>query len=133
MFQIQSSEELEELSFKVKWQYFEKLTAFIFAENNYDVIQNKVITGQGTKRQFDVIAKDKNTTFLIECKRWKKINEAAIKEAIEQHIERCQFYSELFPEEPVYPLLVIPLDNIRTEYEDVPIIPITSLNWFINK
>ena len=50
MFQIRSSEELEELSFKVKWQYFEKLTAFIFSENNYDVIQNKVITGQETKR-----------------------------------------------------------------------------------
>ncbi len=57
MFEINSVSELESLSHKVKWQYFEKLVAFIFSENGFEVEQNVVVVKNKNKRQFDVIAK----------------------------------------------------------------------------
>ena len=56
MFAINSLSELESLSQKVRWQYFEKLVAFIFEQNGFDVKQNTVIVKGKTRKQFDVIA-----------------------------------------------------------------------------
>ena len=95
-FEINSIEELEKLSEKVTWQYFEKLVAFIFEKNDYDVKRNVVLTNSDSKRQFDVIAKKNNITYLIECKRWKsRVGVvSAIQDAVEIHLERGKFYSE---------------------------------------
>lgn len=134
MFEINSIEELEKLSSQVTWQYFEKLVAFIFEKNGFDVQQNIVLTEDKERRQFDVIAKKDNITYLIECKRWKSRAgiESQIKDAVDVHLERGKFYSELFPEEQAYPLLVIPLRGMPEQHEEVFIIPLLSLNWFLN-
>ena len=129
MFQVQSVEELEKLSYKVKWQYFEKLVAFIFEQNDFDVQHNKVISRR-TKRQFDVIAK-KDKTFLIECKRIKIANDALLKGIVKKHKERCGFYKRGINED-IIPLIVTPKDGVLTKHQNVFIVPITSLNWFLN-
>ena len=134
MFEINSIEELEQLSFQVKWQYFEKLVAFIFEKNDFDVQQNVVITHNGDKRQYDVIAKKNDITYVVECKRWKSRASvvSAIKDAIDIHINRGKFYSEIHPEESVVPLLVMPLQGMPESHNEVYIVPLTSLNWFLN-
>ena len=134
-FEINSIGDLERLSEKVTWQYFEKLVAFIFEKNNFDVQQNVVLTNEGEKKQYDVIAKKKNITYLAECKRWKSRAGvvSAIQDAIDIHIERGKLYSSLFPEEQVYPLLVIPLQGLPEQHEEVFIVPLHSLNWFLNE
>ncbi len=133
-FEIHSIEELEKLSFDVTWQYFEKLVAFIFEKNDFETIQNKVIVANNDRRQFDVIAKKNNITYLVECKRWKsRANSMSeLRRAVEIHIERCAFYAEQFPEEQVQPLLVTPLQGMPEEHDDVYIVPLISLNWFLN-
>ena len=133
-FEIHSIEELEQLSEKVTWQYFEKLVAFVFEKNDFDVQQNVVVMNDKGRRQFDVIAKNKNVTYLVECKRWKSRAGvvSAIQDAIDMHIERCKFYSESYPEEQVMPLLVMPLQGMPESHEDVFIVPFMSLNWFLN-
>ncbi len=132
--EITSIEDLEQLSEQVTWQYFEKLVAFVFEQNNFDVEHNKVIVADKEKRQFDVIAKNKSTTCLIECKHWKSRSGAAslLQEAVETHIERCKFYAEQHPEETIMPLLVTPLHGMPEEHKDVYIVPLLSLNWFLN-
>ncbi len=133
-FEIDSVEELEKLSFDVTWQYFEKLVAFVFEKNGFDAQQNKVVMQDKERRQFDVIAKKNDVTYLVECKRWKsRANSMSeLRKAVETHIERCRFYSELFPEEQVQPLLVTPLQGMPESHEEVFIIPLTGLNWFLN-
>jgi protease II len=132
-FQIKSIQELENLSESVTWQYFEKLVAFIFEENGFSVEQNKVIVFNNDRRQYDVVAKKNNEIYLIECKRWKsRANSAsALKDAVENHIERCSFYSEATGEKAI-PLLVTPLKGMPEQHEDVFIAPLLSLNWFLN-
>ena len=134
-FEINSIEDLEKLSEKVTWQYFEKLVAFIFEKNEFDVKQNIVLTNENEKKQYDVIAKKKNITYLVECKRWKSRAGvvSAIQDAIDIHIDRGRFYSSLFPEEQIYPLLVIPLQGLPEQHEEVFIVPLHSLNWFLNE
>jgi len=127
MFEVNSIEELEELTRKVKWQYFERLVAFIFEKNGFDVQHNKVISRR-TKRQFDVIAK-KDKTFLIECKKWK--HSFGLQKVVEKHKERCRFYKRGIKED-VIPLIVTSNEGMLTKHQNVVIVPITSLNWFLN-
>jgi hypothetical protein len=134
LFTINSLEDLEQLSEQVTWQYFEKLVAFIFEKNDFDVQQNVVLTKDKERRQFDVIAKNKNKTYLIECKRWKSRAgaESALRNAVGTHIERGQFYADQYPEESIVPVLVTPLKGMPEEHNEVFIVPLTSLNWFLN-
>lgn len=135
MFQIQSADDLEKLSEQVTWQYFEKLVAFVFEQNEFDVQQNVVLVDENKeRRQFDVIAKKKEVTYLVECKRWKSRAgvASALKDAVETHIERGKFYTSMFPEEQVYPVLVTPLQGMPEQHEEVFMVPLLSLNWFLN-
>ena len=75
----------------MKWQYFEKLVAFVFEKNDFSVRQNVVMKFPEGKRQFDVIAERFDVLFLVECKKWSKHN-AAIKKAVNEHLERCRLF-----------------------------------------
>lgn len=131
-FEIKCAEDLEKLSESVTWQYFEKLVAYIFEENGFSVEHNRVIVFNNDRRQYDVIAKKNNETYLIECKRWKSRSDSmsALKRAVETHIERCSFYYEAIGEKAI-PLLVSPLKGMPEQHKDVFIVPLLSLNWFL--
>ncbi|MCX6815769.1 MAG: restriction endonuclease [Candidatus Aenigmarchaeota archaeon] len=132
-FPVNSISDLEKLSHAVKWQYFEKLTAFIFEKNDFEAEQNTVIKTGSSKRQFDVIAKKYGTTWLVECKKWKGRTEktATLKSAVKKHMERCDMYA-IKTGETIRPVVVTLLDDSIEEHEGVPIIPILKLNWFLN-
>ena len=127
MFAINSLSELESLSQKVRWQYFEKLVAFIFEQNGFDTTQNVVVVKGKPRRQFDVIASSFGKTYVIECKKWRsrKSIESAIKTAAKQHKERCEFYGNATP-------LITILADVNMEAE-MPVVPITKLNAYINE
>ncbi len=133
-FPISSVQDLEHISSSAKWQYFEKLTAFIFDQNGYEAKQNVIAKFEGTKRQFDVIAKGTGKTFLVECKKWKSRKEMApaLKSAVRNHLERCAVYSAMHDSENVLPLLVTLAESEILQHEDTFIVPIMKLNWFIN-
>jgi hypothetical protein len=67
---IKCIEDLDQVSTEVVWQNFERLTAFVFEENNFQASTNTVKTLKRKRRQYDVIAKTNNKTFLVECKKW---------------------------------------------------------------
>jgi len=133
MFRISSISELESLSESVKWQYFEKLVAFICEENDFKVQHNVVLTGLPGKRQYDVIAKKFNITFLLECKKWRSRKEAqsAIASAARKHNERCIAYS-MKTEENVFPVIVTLRDEDVIDRNGVVVVPVLKLNWFLN-
>ncbi|MDD1751979.1 MAG: restriction endonuclease [Methanotrichaceae archaeon] len=130
---INNMEDLDKVSKEIVWQNFEKLTAFVFEENNFQVEINVVKTFK-KRRQYDVIAKNCDKLFLIECKKWagNRYRLSALKTAIKQHKERTKFYKNLTEESPI-PIIVTLIEEEIKFYKKVPIVPISKLNSFINE
>jgi Holliday junction resolvase len=110
------------------------LAAFIFEENDFQVKTNIVKTSNKKRRQYDVIAKKNNKTFLIECKKWagNRYRLSALKAAAKQHKERSEFYRNL-TDETAIPIIVTLVEEEIRFCEDVPIVPILKLNSFISE
>jgi len=131
---IDSIEDLEMVSEEVIWQNFERLAAFIFEKNDFSVAVNTVKTYQKKRRQYDVIARRSNETFLIECKKWagNRYRLSALKKAVEQHHERTMFYNTIMNEDAV-PLVVTLVEEEIQLYAGVPLVPVLRLNAFIHE
>jgi len=131
---IKTIEDLEQVSKEAVWQNFEVLVGFIFEANDFQVNVNKVRTFNKKRRQYDVIAKKNNRTYLVECKKWSgnRYRLSALKKAIQQHKERTEFYRNL-TEENLIPIIVTFIEEDIKFYEGMPIIPILRLNSFINE
>jgi hypothetical protein len=131
---IKTIEDLERVSKGAVWQNFEILVGFIFEANDFQVIINKVKTFNKKRRQYDVIAKKNDITYLIECKKWSgnRYRLSALKKAIEKHKDRTEFYSNLTKEKSI-PVIVTFIEEDIKFYEGMPIIPIFRLNSFINE
>ena len=131
---IKTIEDLEQVSKEAVWQNFEVLVGFIFEANDFQVNVNKVRTFNKKRRQYDVIAKKNNRTYLVECKKWSgnRYRLSALKKAIQHHKERTEFYRNL-TEENLIPIIVTFIEEDIKFYEGMPIIPILRLNSFINE
>jgi hypothetical protein len=131
---IKTIEDLDRVSKEVEWQSFEVLVGSIFEANDFQVNINKVRTSNRKRRQYDVIAKRNDITYLIECKKWagNRYRLSALKRAIEQHRERTEFYRNLTEENPI-PIIVTFIEEDIRLYEDMPIVPILRLNSFISE
>jgi len=131
---IKTIEDFQKVSREAIWQDFERLAAFIFAENDFHVKTNTVKTSNKKRRQYDVIARKNSKTFLIECKKWSgnRYRLSALKTAVKKHKERCEFYRNLTDENPI-PIIVTLIEEEILIFESVPIVPISRLNSFINE
>ena len=131
---ISTIEDLQKASGEAIWQNFERLVAFIFEVNDFQVVINKIKTFERKRRQYDVIARKNDRIFLVECKKWagNRPRLSALKKAIVQHKERTEFYENLTGEATT-PILVTFIEEDIKFYEDLPIIPIFKLNSFINE
>lgn len=133
MFPIKSVDELKSLAFKMKWQYFEKLTGWIFEENDFQTEVNRVVVFEKGRRQFDIIAKRFHTTFLVECKKWsgKRYKAGMLKKAVADHLKKCGMFREIYGKNAV-PVIVTLVEEDIISHDGVPVIPIEKLNAFIN-
>jgi protease II len=131
---VKSAEDLQRVSEEVVWQNFERLAAFIFEENDFQVETSKVKTKNKKRRQFDVIAKKRGKTFLVECKKWagNRYRLSALRTAVKKHKERLEFYKDLTKENAI-PIIVTLIEEDILYCDDVPIVPISKLNSFINE
>ena len=131
---ISTIEDLQRASGEAIWQNFERLVAFIFEVNDFQVVINKIKTFKRKRRQYDVIARKNERIFLVECKKWagNRRRLSALKKAIVQHKERTEFYENLTGEATT-PILVTLIEEDIKFYEDLPIVPIFKLNSFINE
>jgi hypothetical protein len=116
------------------WQSFERLTAFIFEKNGFDVSVGTVKTRNRQRRQYDVIARKNGRTLLVECKRWSggHYRLSALKRAVGQHQERALFYESVMNAEGVPVIVTLIEEKIRV-FEGVPLVPVHLLNAFIGE
>ncbi len=131
---IGTIDDLQKASGEAIWQNFERLVAFIFEVNDFQVVINKIKTFERKRRQYDVIARKNDRIFLVECKKWagNRPRLSALKKAIVQHKERTEFYENLTGEATT-PILVTLVEEDIIFYEELPIVPIFKLNSFINE
>jgi hypothetical protein len=131
---IDSIGDLERVSEESLWQNFERLAAFIFEKNDFRTKTNTVKTWNKKRRQYDVIAKKGNQTFLAECKKWagNRYRLSALKRAIVQHKERTLFFENITHEEAI-PIIVTLIEEEILVFEGVPIVPVHKLNSFIGE
>lgn len=129
---IESIEDLENVSEESAWQNFERLAGFIFERNDFRVTVNTVKTLHKKRRQYDVISRKSNQTFLVECKKWagNRYRLSALKRAVVQHKERTAFYEYITGERAI-PLIVTLIEKEIRVYEGVPLVPVRKLNSFI--
>jgi len=130
--EIGSIEDLETVSEDVIWQNFERLAGFIFEKNDFRVAVNTVKTLHKKRRQYDVIARRNDRTFLVECKKWagSRYRLSALKRAVVQHKERTAFYETIMDEDAI-PVIVMLIEEEVRVYEGVPLVPVRKLNSFI--
>jgi hypothetical protein len=131
---IDSIDDLETVSEAVVWQNFERLAAFIFEKNEFATKVNTVKTLDRTRRQYDVIARKTDRTFLVECKKWagSRYRLSALKKAVLQHKERTAFYETIMHEDAV-PVIVTLIEEEILVYEGVPLVPVLRLDSFISE
>ena len=131
---IETIGDLDTVSDKSAWQTFERLAAFIFEKNEFAVNVGTVKTLNRTRRQYDVIARKRDRTVLVECKKWAgwRYRLSALKRAVLQHKERTAFYETVMHEDAV-PLIVTLIEEEILVYEGVPLVPLHRLNAFIGE
>ena len=131
---IENIDDLEKVSVESVWQNFERLAAFIFEKNDFRVNVNTVKTLNKKRRQYDVIARKSDRTFLVECKRWSgnRYRLSALKKAIVQHKERTTFYENITNDDAI-PLIVTLIEEEIRVFEGVPLVPVLKLNAFIRE
>jgi len=131
---IENIDDLERVSVESVWQNFERLAAFIFEKNDFGVNVNAVKTLNKKRRQYDVIARKSDQTFLVECKKWagNRYRLSALKKAIVQHKERTTFYENITNEDAI-PLIVTLIEEEIRVFEGVPLVPVLKLNAFVRE
>jgi protease II len=131
---IKDHNDLQKVSSESIWQNFERLVAFIFEKNDFQVEIGRVKTLKRRRRQYDIIARQKNQTILVECKRWSgnRYRLSALKKAAKDHRERSEFYRDL-TNEWVTPIIVTLVEEEIQVCEEIPIVPIFKLNSFISE
>lgn len=129
---IRDHNDLQKVSSESIWQNFERLVAFIFEKNDFQVEIGRIKTSNKKRRQYDVIARSKGRTFLVECKRWSgnRYRLSALKKAVIDHRERSEFYRKLTNECAVAIIVTLIEEEIQV-FEDVPLVPVFKLNSFL--
>jgi hypothetical protein len=131
---IEGIGDLETVSEKSAWQNFERLTAHIFEKNEFAAKVGTVKTLDRKRRQYDVIARKGDRTFLVECKKWagSRYRLSALKLAVLQHKERTAFYEQIMNED-AHPVIVTLIEETILVYEGVPLVPVYRLDAFIRE
>ena len=132
-FPVRSIHDLGSIGPRMKWQYFEKLVAFVFERNGFAASVGTVKSSGYGKRQYDVIAEGPRHIFAADCKRWtgRRYKASLLRSAADKQIERCLW---LKPEakKGIIPLIVTLMDEDIVIHRGVPVVSIGKLNTFIN-
>lgn len=131
---IGSTGDLEAVAGGSAWQGFERLAAFIFEKNGYEVSTGTVKTKKRQRRQYDVIARKNGRILLVECKRWSggRCRLSALLREARRHRERARFYESVTATDAVPVIVTLIEEEIRV-FEGIPLVPLHRLNAFIGE
>jgi hypothetical protein len=117
----------------IDWRDFELFTSEIMKFHDYAVYKNYRI--KNPTRQIDVVGMRGQNALVLDCKHWKRNSYSGIANAVDKQIERVTLFmkkKESLGIEYSYPVIITFLPNEFQYVNQVPIVPISSFNSFLN-
>jgi Restriction endonuclease len=114
------------------WQDFEKFVSNILELHNFISFWNVNLTINGSRRQFDVIARKNNSFIGIDCKFWdnKKSKKSGLVKSAKLQKDRCLLITHLFGLN-IIPLIVTNKEDLCGCFEGINIVPLNKLNNYL--
>lgn len=127
---VKNYSQLQEILEEISWQKFEEIVGKIFEIHGYKVEVSEVITFEGTRRQYDVIARQEDHLIIADCKRWdrKRRIKYGLKQAAEKQINRVKKFQA---KQAKYPIVVLSCRSPIEYYHQVPLVSVYKLNKFL--
>jgi hypothetical protein len=118
----------------IDWKDFELFVSEIMKFHNYVVYKNYRI--RNPTRQIDIVGVRSQNALVIDCKHWKRNSYSELALAVDKQKERCILFMEKnksFGIEISFPIIITFLSNEFRYVDQVPIVPISSFNSFLNE
>jgi hypothetical protein len=114
------------------WADFEKFVSEVLKLHNFESFWNVNVTINGSRRQFDIIARKNNDIIGIDCKFWdnKKTKAGRLVDSALKQKERCLLLDGLFGL-TIIPLIVTNKEDLCGEFENINIVPLNKLNNYL--
>ncbi|TVP39502.1 NERD domain-containing protein [Candidatus Nitrosocosmicus arcticus] len=116
----------------IDWKDFELFASGILKFHNYVVYKNYRI--RNPTRQIDVVGIRLQNALVVDCKHWKRTTYSEMLRAVDKQKERGILFMEKNKSiriEYSYPIVITFLPNEFRYVNQVPIVPISSLNSFL--
>jgi len=138
--------DIQHISTLMHWQEFEELTATALKYNGYSIHNNIRFKHENRRYEIDVVGCRKPIVICIDCKHWAHtITTSALQKIVEQQTQRTKALANTLPNTKLnleciqwekakfIPTVLSLMPNAYKFYYQVPIVPIFSLQDFINQ
>lgn len=116
----------------INWKDFELFSSEIMQFHQYVIYNNYRL--KNPTREIDIVGIKSGKALLIDCKHWKKKSPSRIKEIVDKQKNRCVLFmqkTKLIGIQNSFPIVITFLPTGFQFVDDVPIVPICSLNSFL--
>uniref|UniRef100_A0A7C4BB38 Restriction endonuclease type IV Mrr domain-containing protein n=1 Tax=Thermofilum pendens TaxID=2269 RepID=A0A7C4BB38_THEPE len=79
-----------DLALRSGWSTLEELVGVIFGEFGFQYRRRVRVKVEGKRYEVDVLAWRGDTAFCVDCKRWARLRESALRRAAQAQVERCR-------------------------------------------
>lgn len=131
LFAIQYGAPIEEVSTYLNWKDFEGLVAEILESKDFSIIKNQVLTKP--RMEIDVVGVNHGISLLIDCKHWKRLSRAALREIVKKQVKRVKHYVSKTQGTIAVPTIVTLYQEEVSFVDKVPIIPILQFSSFVDE
>jgi len=138
--------DIQHISTLMHWQEFEQIAAIALKYNGYSVHNNIRFKHENKRYEIDVIGCRKPLVICIDCKHWAHtITTSALRKIVEQQTQRTKALSDTQPNTKLnleytqwekatfIPTVISLIPSAYKFHDQVPIVPILSLQDFINQ
>mgnify|MGYP000445087140 CR=1 FL=1 len=132
--------DLEDILRYFDWRDLEDICAAFLTINGFYTMRNLRFKVHNKRYEIDVIGIKDEKLLLIDCKKWKRMSNSMLKNAVKKQFERSKAFSEVldtikiqiaYDRVILIPAIVTMLPGDLVFYNSVPIIPITKFKNFL--
>lgn len=138
--------DVEAVSDLLCWQEFEEIAGIALKSNGYTVSNNVRFKHGGRRWEIDVVGCRKPLVVCVDCKRWQHaIAPSALRRIVDSQVERTRALADALPSPSLnlectrwsdakfVPAILSLMPNSFKFYYEVPVVPILSLQDFLNQ
>ena len=131
LFAISQGIPIEEVATYLDWKDFEELVGEILQSKNFSIVKNLVLTKP--RMEIDVIGISHGIALLIDCKHWKRLSQASLREIVRKQVFRVKHYVSNTSGAIGVPAIVTLYQEEISFVDKVPIVPILQFSSFVDE